>query len=67
MVNEIVREQLGKTIKTKETRIRTFRAQEKISLDEAESAANSGNRLQIEVDELRDHLDTLGGPVEEEK
>ncbi len=63
MSDEIVREQLAKTIKAKEVTIRSNRRAEREGLEKAELFGGKADEGQIEVDALRDHLDTLGGPL----
>ena len=68
MSNEIVvREQLARTIKNKETTIRTLFAGEKAAQEKVDELHEKRIRIQLERDALVDHLDTLGVPVEEEK
>lgn len=64
--NEVVRKQLGRTIKIKEGLIRRLRRQEEQQRRDAAALAKKASDLQAEVDELTTHLASLGGPVEVE-
>ena len=63
MSKEIVREQLTRTIKNKETTIRTLFTGEKAAQGKLDELQEKRTRLQLERDELVDHLDSLGGPI----
>jgi cell division protein FtsB len=64
--NDVVRRQLAKTIKSKNTRIRKLSREEEALRRGAAEIGRKRLALEAEVADLEKHLDSLGGPVAED-
>jgi chromosome segregation ATPase len=61
--NEVVRQQLERTIKSKTTRSRSLARDEERLRREAAELQRKRQALEAETLSLQSHLDSLGGPV----